>query len=93
MKKETGAAAEVIGLEALSQKIEQWRSQKPRTRAMPEELWEQASEAARSFGVGRISKAPEAGLRDATTTHQCGRSARQARSAGPPGAGGEWGVC
>lgn len=57
MQKETGAAAEVIGLETLSQKIEQWRSQKPRTRAMPEELWEQACEAARSFGVGRISKA------------------------------------
>ena len=57
MQTETGEAAEVIGLETLSQKIEQWRSQKPRTRAMPEELWEQASEAARSFGVGRVSKA------------------------------------
>ncbi len=57
MHTETGSAAEVSGLETLSRKIEQWRSQKPRSRAMPEELWEQASEAARSLGAGRVSKA------------------------------------
>lgn len=57
MQTKTDATAEVIGLEGLSQKIEQWRSQKPRTRAMPEELWEQASKAARSFGVGAVAKA------------------------------------
>lgn len=51
----TSAPADVTGLEILSQRIERWRSQKPRTRAMPEELWEEASEAARSFGVGRVS--------------------------------------
>ena len=47
MQTETGAAPEWVGLDVLSQKIERWRIQKPRTRAMPEELWEQASEAAR----------------------------------------------
>lgn len=56
MQTVTGAAAELTGLDGLGQKIERWRSQKPRTRAMPEELWEQASEAARSFGVARVSK-------------------------------------
>ena len=57
MQTETNARADMTGLEALSQKIERWRSQKPRTRAMPQELWEEASEAARHFGVGRVSTA------------------------------------
>jgi len=70
MQTETVAAGEVSGLETLSQKIEQWRSQKPRTRAMPEELWEQASEVARSFGVGRVSKA--LGLGYAPLRRRCG---------------------
>lgn len=56
MQTVTSAAGELTELDVLGQKIERWRSQKPRTRAMPEELWEQASEAARSFGVGRVSK-------------------------------------
>jgi hypothetical protein len=54
---QTETSADVSGLDALSQKIERWRSQKPRTRAMPEELWQEAGEAARSFGVGRVSTA------------------------------------
>jgi hypothetical protein len=70
MRSETGGAGEVIGLGTLSQKIEQWQSQKPRTRAMLEELWEQSSEAARSVGVGRVSKA----LR---LTRPCGDAASQ----------------
>jgi hypothetical protein len=61
MQTVTGATAEVTDLDGLGQKIERWRNQKPRTRAMPEELWEQASEAARSFGVGRVSKALKLG--------------------------------
>ena len=56
MQTVTGAAAELTELDVLGQKIERWRSQKPRTRAMPEDLWERASEAARSFGVARVSK-------------------------------------
>ncbi len=57
MQTVTGAAVDLSELDELCQKIERWRGQKPRTRAMPEELWEQASEAARSFGVARVSKA------------------------------------
>ncbi len=93
MQTVTGAAVDLSELDELCQKIERWRGQKPRTRAMPEELWEQASEAARSFGVARVSKAPEAGLRDATTTQRRARRARQVQSTGTPGAGGERGVC
>ena len=52
MQIEIDAGAGATGLDVLSQKIERWRSQKPRARAMSEELWEQASEAARNFGVG-----------------------------------------
>jgi hypothetical protein len=87
MHTETGAAGEVIGLETLSQKIEQWRSQKPRTRAMPEELWEQASEAARSFGVGRVSKALRLGYAP------CGDAAAQRERGASPADGstrGRW---
>ena len=85
MQRQTDTVAEVDGLDALSQKIEQWRSQKPRTRAMPEELWEQASEAARTFGVGRVSKALKLGY--APLRQRSGmagardKSSRQARTA------------
>jgi hypothetical protein len=92
MHTETGGAAEVIGLERLSQKIEQWRSQKPRTRAMPEELWEQASEAARSLGVGRVSKA--LGLGYAALRRRSGvegaRSQPSRREPTAPAASGEF---
>ncbi len=73
MQTETGDVAQAVGLEALSQKIEQWRSQRPRSRAMPEELWEQASEAAGRLGVGWVSKALRLGyapLRERTSTQR-----------------------
>jgi hypothetical protein len=85
MQRQTDTAAEMVGLDVLSQKIEQWRSQKPRTRAMPEQLWEQASEAARTFGVGRVSKALKLGY--ATLRQRSGaasvrdKPSRQARTA------------
>jgi hypothetical protein len=92
MHTETGSAGKAIGLEVLGQKIEQWRSQKPRTRAMPGELWEQASEAARTLGVGRVSKALKLGY--ATLQKRSGtagvrnKPSRQARTA--PVASGEF---
>lgn len=92
MQIETGATSEVIGLDALSQKIEQWRNQKPRTRAMPEELWEQASQAARSFGVGRVSQALRLGyaaLQQRSATERARDEPRQRRHTGPA-AGGEF---
>src|SRR5580692_2221237 len=61
MLTETKDRADVIGLSALSQKIEQWRSQKPRSRSMPEELWQEASEAARNLGVSRVATALKVG--------------------------------
>ena len=92
MQKETAATPEVIGLDALSQKIEQWRNQKPRTRAMPEELWEQASQAARRFGVGRVSQALRLGyaaLRERSAPEGARGEPRQRRDTGPA-AGGEF---
>jgi len=92
MQRQTDTAAEMGGLDVLSQKIEQWRNQKPRTRAMPEELWEQASEAARTLGVGRVSKALKLGY--ATLRQRSGaagvrdKPSRQARTA--PVASGEF---
>jgi len=61
MLTETNDRADIIGLSALSQKIEQWRSQKPRSRAMPQELWQEASEAARSLGASRVATALKLG--------------------------------
>jgi hypothetical protein len=73
MQTETGVPADVTGLDGLSQKIERCRGQKPRTRSMPEELWEEASEVARSLGVGRVSKA--LGLGNATLRRRSGAEA------------------
>lgn len=73
MQTETGALVDVTGLDGLSQKIERWRGQRPRTRSMPEELWEEASEVARSLGVGRVSKA--LGLGYATLRRRSGAEA------------------
>jgi hypothetical protein len=57
MQAEAVLSADVVGLDALRQKIEQWRNQRPRIRAMPEELWQEAGEAARRLGVCRVSRA------------------------------------
>jgi len=61
MLTETNDGTDVMGLSALSQKIEDWRGQKPRSRSMPEELWQEASEAARSLGVSRVATALKVG--------------------------------
>jgi hypothetical protein len=61
MLTETSDGAGVAGLNVLSRKIEHWRGQKPRSRSMPEELWQEASEAARSLGVSRVATALKVG--------------------------------
>jgi hypothetical protein len=61
MLTETNDRADINGLSVLSRKIEQWRSQKPRSRSMPQELWQEASEAARSLGVSRVATALKVG--------------------------------
>ena len=85
MQTVAGTAAEMTELDVLGQKIERWRSEKPRTRAMPEELWEQASEAARSLEVGRVSKALKLGYatlqRRSSAEGVRGKSSRQDRPA------------
>ena len=61
MLTETNDRADVMGLSALGQKIEEWRAHKPRSRSMPEELWREASEAARSWGASRVATALKLG--------------------------------
>jgi hypothetical protein len=61
MLTETNDRADAIGLSALSQKIEHWRAKKPRSRSMPEELWQEVSEAVRSLGVSRLTTALKVG--------------------------------
>lgn len=61
MLTETNDRADGMGLSALGEKIEQWRAQKPRSRSMPEELWEEASAAARSWGASRVATALKLG--------------------------------
>lgn len=45
------------GMEALRNRIEEWRNSKPRQRQMPEELWRAAADLAHIHGACRISKA------------------------------------
>lgn len=44
-------------IEGLRARIEAWRASEGRSRAMPEELWEEASAAAQLMGVARVSRA------------------------------------
>lgn len=48
---------ERTGLEGLRDRIEAWRSMRPRTRAMPEALWDEAVSMARERGISRIARA------------------------------------
>jgi hypothetical protein len=93
MQTQTVTAAELGGLDGLSRKIEQWRDHRPRTRAMPEELWEQACEAARTLGVGHVSKALKLGyatLRERSRGLEVGRDKSHRRARTTPVASGEF---
>src|ERR1700730_18271039 len=48
---------ELIEGEGLRGKIEVWRQSEPKSRSMPEELWQEASTAARTLGAGRVARA------------------------------------
>ncbi len=48
---------ELTEVEGLRGKIEGWRQSEPKSRSMPEELWQEASEAARRLGAGRVARA------------------------------------
>ena len=56
MKTQPTFTAPSFDLEDLRHKIEQWRQGRPRTRSMPRELWDEASAAARQFGVFRVAR-------------------------------------
>jgi hypothetical protein len=86
MQTETNDRADVVGLSALSQKIEHWRNQKPRSRSMPQELWQEASEAARSLGVSRVATALKVGyatLRERSGVEAVRKGARRPKDSVP----------
>jgi hypothetical protein len=48
---------ELAEIEGLRGRIEGWRQSWPKSRAMPEDLWQEASEAAKRLGTGRVARA------------------------------------
>jgi len=43
-------------IEGLRRKIERWRQSRPKSQSMPEELWQEATAAARRLGAGRVAR-------------------------------------
>lgn len=56
MRAEVGFS-ELTEIEGLRGRIEEWRQSQPKRRSMPEELWQEASTAARTLGAGRVARA------------------------------------
>ncbi|MGH8291709.1 MAG: hypothetical protein ACREV7_22525 [Steroidobacteraceae bacterium] len=52
-----GISAEQLGIEGLRDRIEGWRQSSPKSRNMPEELWKEASAAAKRLGACRVARA------------------------------------
>jgi hypothetical protein len=52
-----GVFAELTEIEGLRGRIEGWRQTRPKSRPMPEELWQEASAAAKRLGSGRVARA------------------------------------
>jgi hypothetical protein len=50
-------SAELVETDGLRGRIEGWRQTSPKSRAMPEELWNEASAAAKKLGAGRVARA------------------------------------
>lgn len=48
---------ELTEIEGLHGRIEGWRQSRPKSRPMPEELWQEASAAAKRLGTGRVARA------------------------------------
>jgi hypothetical protein len=48
---------ELTEIEGLRGRIEGWRQSRPKSRPIPEELWQEASEAAKRLGAGRVARA------------------------------------
>jgi hypothetical protein len=52
-----GVLPELAEIEGLRGRIEAWRQMRPKSRPMPEELWQEASAAAKRLGAGRVARA------------------------------------
>jgi hypothetical protein len=52
-----GALPELTEIEGLRGRIEGWRQMRPKSWPMPEELWQEASAAAKRLGTGRVARA------------------------------------
>lgn len=44
-------------IEGLQRKVERWRESRPKSVPMPEELWREATAAAKRLGTGRVARA------------------------------------
>jgi hypothetical protein len=65
-------------IEGLQEKIERWRKGRPKTRPMPEELWLEATSAAKRLGTGRVARAlglSYEGLKERVLSKVSGRGA------------------
>src|ERR1700738_537150 len=51
------AFPELAEVDGLRGRIEGWRQSRPKSRPMPEELWQEASAAAKRLGTGRVARA------------------------------------
>lgn len=72
-------------IEGLHGRIEGWRQSRPKSRPMPEELWEEASKAAKRLGTGRVAKALGLGyeaLKQRVISNGAGRRRGTARKQG-----------
>jgi hypothetical protein len=49
--------AHLAEIDGLKVKIERWRQGRPKSGSMPEELWQEASAAAKRLGTGRVARA------------------------------------
>jgi hypothetical protein len=52
-----GVLPELAEIEGLRERIEAWRQMRPKSRPMPEELWREASAAAKRLRAGRVARA------------------------------------
>jgi hypothetical protein len=52
-----GVFPELTEIDGLRGRIAGWRQTRPKSRPMPEELWQEASAAAKTLGTGRVARA------------------------------------
>ena len=65
-------------IEGLRRKIGRWRQGRPKSQSMPEELWREATAAAKRLGAGRVARAlglGYEGLKQRVLAKEAGRRA------------------